>query len=81
MSRAIERNLNRAAQVIKESRVLFITAGAGMGVDSGLPDFRGPEGFWKAYPLLEKLGLTLPEVSTHPIVDDPHFRGVFWPSL
>jgi NAD-dependent SIR2 family protein deacetylase len=21
-----------------------------MGVDSGLPDFRGPEGFWKAYP-------------------------------
>ena len=27
-----------------------ITAGAGMGVDSGLPDFRGPEGFWRAYP-------------------------------
>ena len=23
-----------------------------MGVDSGLPDFRGPEGFWKAYPAL-----------------------------
>ena len=21
-----------------------------MGVDSGLPDFRGPEGFWQAYP-------------------------------
>ena len=21
-----------------------------MGVDSGLPDFRGPEGFWRAYP-------------------------------
>ena len=28
----------------------IITAGAGMGVDSGLPDFRGKEGFWKAYP-------------------------------
>ncbi|HHO52365.1 MAG TPA: NAD-dependent protein deacetylase, partial [Deltaproteobacteria bacterium] len=25
-------------------------AGAGMGVDSGLPDFRGNEGFWRAYP-------------------------------
>ena len=22
-------------------------AGAGMGVDSGLPDFRGKEGFWQ----------------------------------
>ena len=29
---------------------LLIGAGAGMGVDSGLPDFRGPEGFWRAYP-------------------------------
>ena len=31
---------------------LLITAGAGMGVDSGLPDFRGTEGFWRAYPAL-----------------------------
>ena len=23
-----------------------------MGVDSGLPDFRGREGFWRAYPPL-----------------------------
>ena len=29
---------------------LLIGAGAGMGVDSGLPDFRGKEGFWRAYP-------------------------------
>jgi NAD-dependent SIR2 family protein deacetylase len=28
-----------------------------MGVDSGLPDFRGPEGFWRAYPPFQKLGL------------------------
>jgi len=28
---------------------LVIAAGAGMGVDSGLPDFRGPEGFWRTY--------------------------------
>ncbi len=28
-----------------------------MGVDSGLPDFRGPEGFWRAYPAYAKLGL------------------------
>lgn len=28
-----------------------------MGVDSGLPDFRGERGFWRAYPLYERLGL------------------------
>lgn len=28
-----------------------------MGVDSGLPDFRGPEGFWRAYPAQSRLGL------------------------
>ena len=27
-----------------------------MGVDSGLPDFRGNKGFWKAYPPFAKLG-------------------------
>jgi NAD-dependent SIR2 family protein deacetylase len=28
-----------------------------MGVDSGLPDFRGDRGFWNAYPAYEKLGV------------------------
>ena len=40
----------RAAQAIAESEAILVAAGAGMGVDSGLPDFRGNEGFWKAYP-------------------------------
>jgi len=35
---------------------LVFCAGAGMGVDSGLPDFRGDEGFWKAYPPIARLG-------------------------
>src|SRR5580698_8516349 len=42
--------LQRAAEVIRAADALLIGAGAGMGVDSGLPDFRGDEGFWKAYP-------------------------------
>ena len=45
----------KVASHIKASYALLIGAGAGMGVDSGLPDFRGKEGFWKAYPHLEKL--------------------------
>ena len=39
--------------------MLLICAAAGVGVDSGLPDFRGNHGFWKAYPALEHEGLTL----------------------
>lgn len=45
-----------AAAAIFAARVLVITAGAGMGVDSGLPDFRGRQGFWQACPSYERLG-------------------------
>lgn len=47
---AIEQSLREAARAIASADALLIGAGAGMGVDSGLPDFRGNEGFWKAYP-------------------------------
>jgi NAD-dependent SIR2 family protein deacetylase len=40
----------QVAEAIRSADALLIGAGAGMGVDSGLPDFRGPEGFWRAYP-------------------------------
>lgn len=46
-----------AAMAIQEGAGLVITSGAGMGVDSGLPDFRGDRGFWKAYPMYERLGI------------------------
>lgn len=44
------RAIDRAVEAIQEAEALLIGAGAGMGVDSGMPDFRGDEGFWKAYP-------------------------------
>ncbi|MDI1452207.1 Sir2 family NAD-dependent protein deacetylase [Polyangium sp. 6x1] len=47
----------QAARALETARALVITAGAGMGVDSGLPDFRGNEGFWRAYPRYKDLGL------------------------
>ncbi len=59
----------KAAEIIKNSKVMIITAGAGMGVDSGLPDFRGEKGFWKAYPMYERLGLNFYECA-NPV----HFR-------
>ena len=47
----------KAAEAIRKAQTLVVTAGAGMGVDSGLPDFRGDHGFWKAYPMYERLGI------------------------
>lgn len=52
-----------AADWIREADGLFIAAGAGMGVDSGLPDFRGSEGFWKAYPALKRAGISFSEIA------------------
>ena len=51
-------DLEEAARLIAEADALVIGAGAGMGVDSGLPDFRGDEGFWNAYPPFRHLGLS-----------------------
>lgn len=51
-------DFTEAQQIIKEADALMINTGAGMGVDSGLPDFRGNEGFWKAYPPIAKLGIS-----------------------
>jgi NAD-dependent SIR2 family protein deacetylase len=34
-----------------------------MGVDSGLPDFRGDKGFWKAYPPFERLGVSFVDMA------------------
>lgn len=44
--------LDHAAELLAQADALIVAAGAGMGIDSGLPDFRGNEGFWKAYPAL-----------------------------
>ena len=56
-------NIQKAKQIINEADAILITAGAGMGVDSGLPDFRGNEGFWKAYPPIKKLGLDFADMA------------------
>ncbi|MCA2978008.1 MAG: NAD-dependent protein deacetylase, partial [Myxococcaceae bacterium] len=53
----------RAADAIARADALLVTAGAGMGVDSGLPDFRGDEGFWRAYPPFRSLGLSFVDLA------------------
>lgn len=60
--------IRRAAELIAQADGLLVTAGAGMGVDSGLPDFRGPQGFWNAYPALGRRSLRFEEIA-----DPAHF--------
>lgn len=56
-------NCKLAADAISNAEALLIGTGAGMGVDSGLPDFRGNEGFWKAYPPFAELGLSFADAA------------------
>ena len=58
-----QEHILQAKHLIAQADAIMITAGAGMGVDSGLPDFRGTEGFWKAYPPLKKLGLNFSDIA------------------
>lgn len=55
--------LRSAADAIRRADALLIGAGAGFGVDSGLPDFRGNKGFWRAYPPFARLGLSFVELA------------------
>ena len=54
----------QAAELIRDADALLVTAGAGMGVDSGLPDFRGNEGFWHAYPALGRARMEFTSVAS-----------------
>jgi NAD-dependent SIR2 family protein deacetylase len=71
--------LDRAAELIAGADALLYCAGAGIGVDSGLPDFRGTEGFWRAYPPYQRLGLAFEELAD-PVhfVDDPELAWGFY---
>jgi NAD-dependent SIR2 family protein deacetylase len=65
-----ESTYQRCAALIESANSLIITAGAGMGVDSGLPDFRGAEGFWRAYP-----SLAAARIGFEDIANPRAFRG------
>lgn len=54
----------RAASLVEQADALIIATGAGMGVDSGLPDFRGKDGFWRAYPALKEAQLDFHHIAS-----------------
>lgn len=72
-------DIRRAARWVAEADALLITAGAGMGIDSGLPDFRGPGGFWHVYPALGKAGIAFESIANPAAFErDPHLAWGFY---
>ncbi|GLY68544.1 SIR2 family NAD-dependent protein deacylase [Amycolatopsis taiwanensis] len=71
--------LTQAAELIRGADAVLVCAGAGMGVDSGLPDFRGNEGFWRNYPPYARLGLSFAEVADpQHFAEDPELAWGFY---
>ncbi len=57
--------------IAKAERVVALT-GAGISTDSGIPDFRGPQGLWTKNPLAEKMS------DIRYYVADPEVRKLSW---
>lgn len=57
--------------VDEASRVVVLT-GAGISTESGIPDFRGPQGLWTKDPNAEKLS------NIHYYMSDPEIRRLAW---
>ena len=46
--------LDEAHALVRAARRITVVSGAGISTDSGIPDFRGPNGLWTTNPAAEK---------------------------
>jgi len=69
----------KISKLIHEADCLLIGAGAGIGVDSGMPDYRGNEGFWNAYPPLKDKNISYTDISScEYFTDKPNMAWNFY---
>jgi NAD-dependent deacetylase len=59
------------AWIAASTRIVALT-GAGISTESGVPDFRGPQGLWTKNPKAEKLS------NIHYYMSDPEVRRLAW---
>ena len=62
----------RARSWVDAAERVVVLTGAGISTDSGIPDFRGPQGLWTRNPLAEKMS------NIHYYLADPEVRKLSW---
>ena len=60
------------AGALRNARYVTVLTGAGISTDSGIPDFRGPQGVWTKDPKAERLS------SLQHYMNDPDLRVTAW---
>lgn len=69
-----ESAIDRVRERIARAERIVALTGAGISTESGIPDFRGPQGVWTKNPLAEKLS------NIHYYMSDPEVRKASWKS-
>ena len=64
--------IQEARNWIDAARRVVVLTGAGISTDSGIPDFRGPQGLWTKNPLAEKMS------NIHYYLADREVRKLSW---
>src|SRR5205085_12080068 len=57
---------------VREAKRIVVLTGAGISTDSGIPDFRGPQGLWTKNPVAEKMS------NIHYYLADAEVRKASW---
>lgn len=69
---AADELLVAAAALVRPARRVVVLSGAGISTDSGIPDFRGPQGVWTRNPAAERTS------SLRHYLADPEVRQLAW---
>ena len=67
-------DIQRAKVMVQAASAVVVLTGAGVSTDSGVPDFRGPQGVWTKNPLAEKMS------DIRYYMSDPDVRRLAWQS-
>ncbi|HXG55323.1 MAG TPA: Sir2 family NAD-dependent protein deacetylase [Vicinamibacterales bacterium] len=66
--------MSQGRLIVQASRRIVVLTGAGISTDSGIPDFRGPQGVWTLDPKAERMS------DIRHYVADPDVRRLSWQS-
>ncbi|HTN78042.1 MAG TPA: NAD-dependent deacylase [Acidimicrobiales bacterium] len=65
-------SIDQAKAAVRDARRVVVLTGAGISTDSGIPDFRGPNGVWTKNPAAEKMA------TLQHYLGDPEVRKQAW---